>query len=96
MPMYTQIVQTFPFVSDYDAQMAEITRQEMKNIVQHYRLIPRIPNDNKKMWNRPHHERRIMIENIKNHIAILEDAARQTCNDFDKDYAIANFNWCKK
>ena len=73
--MYTQITQTFPFVSDYDARLAEMTQQEMKNIVEEYRMLPRIPHDKKTMWNRPHNERRIMKENLLHHIALLENAA---------------------
>jgi hypothetical protein len=72
--MYIQITQTFPFVIDYDVRLAEMTRQEMKNIVEEYRLMPRISYDDKKMWNRPHNERRIMVENLQNHIALIEDA----------------------
>ena len=86
--MYTQIVKTFPFVSDYDVQITEIIRQEMKDIMEHCRLIPRIRADNKKMWNRSHHERKIMIDNIKNHIATYQDTTTKIC---DKDYEIAKF-----
>ncbi len=82
--MCTQIIPTFPFVSDYD----EIIREEMKDIVEHYRVIPRIRADNKKMWNKPHHERKMMIENMKNLIATFKDSVIAT---FEDAVAIRNF-----